>query len=304
MGELRALAIGEWFRGAPRMIGLPDGSSLQVEDEDGGFDRALRRAGYRPARAYGLMQHWSSAAACALALIALVVWIDLQGAQLLASAAVRVVPTSVDKRIGRTALAIADAQWLAPSLEPERRQADLSARFTDLVHAQYPGLECRLEFRSTRDYQNSFNAFALPDGTIVLLDRLVLSMTDDEVIAVLGHELGHVVHRDVMRALARQMGLLSVANVVWGGISGAAATTAARLQGLHFSRDVERQADTFALTFLERSGLSARTMADAFGVMEEEEKRTGKPSRFLSDHPSTDERRESAESEARSSLRR
>ena len=300
--NLDRLAIGECFLGAPRMIGLPDGSSLQVEDQDGGFDRALRQAGYQPARAYGLMQSWRSAAVCALALIALVVWMDLQGARLFATAAVRVVPTSIDKRIGRTALAIADRRWFAPSLEPDERQAVLRARFGALVHTQYPKLDWKLEFRSTRSHANAFNAFALPDGTIVLLDQLVESMTDDEVIAVLGHELGHVVHRDVMRTLARQMGLLAVANVVWGGISAAAATTAAGLQGLHFSRDVERQADDFGVRFLERSGLSARNMADAFRVMEEEEKRTGALPQFLSDHPATGERRQAVESAARSSL--
>src|SRR5262249_34101862 len=150
------------------------------------------------------------------------------------------------------------------------------------------------EFRGTPEGKDAFNAFALPGGTIVLLDGLVKAMDDEEVIAVLGHELGHVVHRDVMWGMARQMGLLAVAGVVWGQMPPVAASVAAGVQGLHCAREAETEADAFAVKFLSRAGIPRQRLADAFDVMQRQEEATGTVPTFLSDHPSTAERRRAA----------
>ena len=293
---LRGLAVSERFLAAPRMLDLPEGGSLQVEDDaDGSFDTLLRQVGYRPDLVYQLIDHWRNVLVCLTLLIGVIVWMDRQGAGLFASFAVPFVPSSVDARIGHKALALADAQWLTASSVPSDRRSELQERFTHLVHEQYPNLAWQLEFRGTSEGKDSFNAFALPGGTIVLLDGLVEAMDDEEIIAVLGHELGHVVHRDVMQGIVRQMGLLGVAGVVWGQMSTFAASVAAGVQGLHFARDVETDADAFAVRFLRRAGIPVRRLADAFAVMQRQEKTTGVVPTFLSDHPSTAERLRAAE---------
>lgn len=285
------LAVAERFLAAPRMIELPDGGCLQVEDDDAGsFDTVLRQTGHGPGPVYRLIDSWRSVLVCLALLIGVIVWMDRQGAGLIASFAIPFVPSSVDVRIGHSALAFADAQWLTASGLPESRRSALRERISRLVHEQYPDLAWRLEFRNTSEGKDAFNAFALPGGTIVLLDGLVEAMDDDEVIAVLGHELGHVVHRDVMQGIARQMGLLAVAGVVWGQMSSAAASVAAGVQGLRFARDAETSADAFAVTFLRRAGMPVRRLADAFAVMQRQEETTGTVPTFLSDHPSTAER--------------
>jgi Zn-dependent protease with chaperone function len=285
------LTVAERFLSAPRMIELPGGGSLQVEDDEAGtFDSMLRQAGYRPGPVYRLIDRWRNVLVCLALLIGVIVWMDRQGAGLIASFAIRFVPSSVDVRIGQSALALADAQWLAASRLPLTRRNALQDRFSRLVHEQYPGLAWQLEFRSTSESKDAFNAFALPGGTIVLLDGLVEAMDDEEVVAVLGHELGHVVHRDVMQGIARQMGLFAVAGVVWGQMSSVAASVAAGVQGLHFARDVETGADAFAVRFLRRGGIPVRRLADAFAVMQRQEETTGAVPTFLSDHPSTAER--------------
>jgi Zn-dependent protease with chaperone function len=287
----QGLTVAERFLAARRMIELPDGGSLQVEDDAaGGFDRMLQQAGHGPGPVYRLIDRWRNVLACLALLIGVIVWLDRQGAGLMASFVVRFVPSSVEAQIGRSALAVADAQWLAPSRLPLPRRSALEGRFSHLVHEQHPALAWQLEFRSTRSRAGAFNAFALPGGTIVLLDGLVQAMDDEEVLAVLGHELGHVVHRDVMHGVARQIGLLAVAGVVWGQMSSFAAWVAAGVQSLHFSRDVEADADAFAVTFLRRGGIPVRSLANAFVVMQRQEEATGTVPTFLSDHPSTAER--------------
>jgi Zn-dependent protease with chaperone function len=293
------IVVGERFLGAPRMIELPDGGSLHVADDAaGGFDKALRNAGHGSGLACWLIERWSRVLACLALLIGLIVWMDRTGAGLIASFAVPFVPPSIDEQIGRSALTIADAQWLSPTQLPSARRGALLGRFVPLVRDQYPDVVWRLEFRRTRNGKDAFNAFALPGGSIVLLDGLVEKMSDEEVIAVLAHELGHVVHRDVMRGIVRQMGLLAVASVIWGQMSSLAASAATEVQGLHFARHDESAADAFAVQFLRRAGVPVRRLADAFVVMQQQERATGAAPTFLSDHPSTAARLRSAEAGA------
>src|SRR5438094_7952747 len=88
------------------------------------------------------------------------------------------------------------------------------------------------------EFRQSFigaNAFALPSGIIVVTDDLVrLSRSDDEVLGVLAHELGHVKHRHTMRRLLEGS---ATALIIAGGTGDLASTTspaaaapAARLQ--------------------------------------------------------------------------
>jgi Zn-dependent protease with chaperone function len=284
------LSVGERFRAAPRMIGLPDGGTLQVEDGDGDFDSALRQAGHRPGPAYRLIERWRHALPCLVLLIGVVVWLDRQGIGLMAGVAVELVPQAVDARLGESALQLAERRWLTASRLPEERRVAIEARFSRLGHDQYPHLECHLLFRGTRGGPwDDFNAFALPGGTIVLLDGLAEAMDDEEVLAVLGHELGHVVHRDGIHGIAQQMGLAAVATAVLGGISSLAATVA-DLQALHYSRAMETDADAFAVTFLRRGGIPVQRLADAFVAIERVEATRGSMPAYLSNHPATAER--------------
>lgn len=140
-----------------------------------------------------------------------------------------------------------------------------------------------------RNGRDAFNALTLPGGTMVLLDGLTSALTDEQLIAVVGHELGHVVHRHTMERVVRQASLLAMASVVFGDISALAAAVAAGYQDLHYSRDAEREADAFAIEFLRRGHVPVRHMVEAF---EEFRSREGSadPPGFLRSHPPTEER--------------
>ena len=40
------------------------------------------------------------------------------------------------------------------------------------------------------------NAFACPDGSVRVFSSLMDMMTDEELLGVIGHEIGHVAHKD------------------------------------------------------------------------------------------------------------
>lgn len=45
-------------------------------------------------------------------------------------------------------------------------------------------------------YVTDVNAFACPDGSVRVFSSLMDAMTDEELLGVIGHELGHVAHKD------------------------------------------------------------------------------------------------------------
>jgi predicted Zn-dependent protease len=136
----------------------------------------------------------------------------------------------------------------------------------------------------------------LPSGIVVVTDGLVeLARSDDELVAVLAHEIGHLQqHHDLRRSLqASAPGLLII--VLTGDISAVnswAAVLPALLVESRYSREFEREADDFALDYLERRGIATESFSNILMRMEEQEGATGSVPSFLSSHPASQERAE------------
>ena len=116
---------------------------------------------------------------------------------------------------------------------------------------------------------------------------------DDQLLGILAHELGHVVHRHPMRQVTQAIGLFAIAGVLWGDVSAIAANATAILGAMHYSRGFEHEADAFALALLQREGRSALALDAVFARLAERvQSEGGALPEFLSTHPETDERRE------------
>ncbi|WP_242128789.1 M48 family metallopeptidase [Sphingobium sp. Sx8-8] len=133
------------------------------------------------------------------------------------------------------------------------------------------------------------NAVTLPGGRIILFDGLLQqARSPDEVAGVLGHELGHVRHRDTMTGLVRQLGL----SVVLGGLGG---NTGAYLNGvlaMSYGRDAESAADGVAIDQMREARISPAATAAFFErIGGKEEGREAQAMTWLSSHPLSAERR-------------
>ena len=164
-------------------------------------------------------------------------------------------PDSIADAVSSQALAILDNGLLKPTeLDPDRT-ADLRRAFgRAVIETASDASRCRLEFRKSPLVGP--NAFALPSGLVVITDELVaLAETDEELEAILFHELAHVKNRHALRMVIQDAGIFLVVSALAGdlsGISSAAASLPTVLAQSGYSREFEREADRFAVQYLLR----------------------------------------------------
>ena len=150
-------------------------------------------------------------------------------------------------------------------------------------------------------YQSeSINAFASGDGSVRVYTGLMDAMTDDELFAVVGHELGHLRNKDVRDAYRTSYMIVAARY----GISAFSQTAGAISQGLlgdlgqtlasnAYSRKQEYEADEAAYRHCIASGVDPFAMYKALNVLIRLNGDSASQSRvltMLSTHPGTAER--------------
>lgn len=141
------------------------------------------------------------------------------------------------------------------------------------------------------------NAFAAPGGQIVLMRGLIdKAKGPDEVAAVLAHEIGHVEARDVTRNALRVAGSAGLLSMVIGDFSGGTAgvVLAEHMLNSSYTREAEANADLFALNVLAAAQVDTNAMADFFDGLATLEKRAPAIPGYLTSHPDTAARAQSA----------
>jgi len=268
-----------------RRLYFPDGSQCETADND-----AVDALFEAPAAAR-LLHRWESRLGYALAAVAItmaaawaaVVW----GIPALARQIAFALPPATEKLIGHDALAALDRYVLTPSQLPKERQDTLRQLLARMGAGGY-----RLELR--HGGRVGANAFALPAGIIVMTDELVdLSKEDQELEAVLAHEIGHLRQRHILRHVLENSGTALMIAFSLGDLTSAttlAAGAPAVLLQAKFSRDFEREADDYALDYMARRGIPPEKFAAILQRMEEKRQGDKDIPDFLSSHPATRER--------------
>ena len=99
----------------------------------------------------------------------------------------------------------------------------------------------------------AINAAALPGGHMIVFSGLLAEMdSENALVFVLAHELGHFAHRDHLRALGRSLVLMAASTVLMGADNSVSSMIGQGvvLTELSFSRKQETRADEFALETL------------------------------------------------------
>jgi predicted Zn-dependent protease len=137
---------------------------------------------------------------------------------------------------------------------------------------------------------NQINAFCMPGGKIAfftgILDRLQL--TDDEVAAIMGHEVAHALREHARERVAKseltRLGVTLAALLAGDARYADAFNIGGALLTLKFSRDDETEADSIGLELAARAGFDPRAGVTLWQKMGAASK--GGPPQWLSTHPS------------------
>lgn len=170
-------------------------------------------------------------------------------------------------------------------------------------HSAENGLKLNYKVYLTKDV----NAFATADGSVRVFSGLMDIMDDNELLAVIGHEIGHVANhdsRDAMKAAYRKAFVIDAAASQSDKIAKATDSQLGQIGNAiidsRFSRKQESEADTFSYEFMKRNGYNVNAVASAFSILAKMSE--GIQSNFLtqmvSSHPEPKNRAEIAKGRA------
>jgi len=157
----------------------------------------------------------------------------------------------------------------------DREMRAVAARLEKITSAIPAKLAKELNLRIRAYYVANVNAFSCANGDIRIFAGLMKCMTDDEVLAIIGHEVGHVANKDSKNAfvLAIRIAVLKDAVGSIGGKIGEQltnsqlATIAEELGKARYSQKQEINADAYGYSFLKKCGKDPAKMASALGVL-------------------------------------
>lgn len=252
-----------------RTLELPDGAQLQTDDH-AALDALFPHANRMEAWVQALERQWGYALAAIAVTAVFAWWCVVFGLPLAATAIANRLPAGAEAALGEHALGTIDKSLCAPTTLPAARITAVKKQFNALIAGLDDAQAYRLEFRSCKGIGP--NAFALPGGVILVIDDLVkLAQNDQQIAAVLAHEIGHLRNHHGMRMALQSAGAAALIAALAGDavtMTKLAVALPTLLLQSGYSRAFETEADTFAFERLKAVGLSPALFADIMELME------------------------------------
>jgi predicted Zn-dependent protease len=145
---------------------------------------------------------------------------------------------------------------------------------------------------------DELNAFCMPGGKIMFYSGLIkrLSLSDDEIAVVMGHEIAHALREhsreQVSQAMAAQatIGIGAALLGLGDGVASLANTGYEALIATTFSRNDESEADRIGLELSARAGYDPHAGVTLWQKMLKASQGSSRPPEFLSTHPAESNR--------------
>lgn len=188
-------------------------------------------------------------------------------------------------------------EWMDTHNEVAGQDTEMGQRLTRLTeNIKVDGMNLNFKVYNVIDV----NAFACGDGSVRVCGGLMKAMDDNEVLAVIGHEIGHVVHTDSKDAMKNAY-LTSAAKNAVGAAGGTVAklsdsqlgVLAQTLAGAQYSQKQENAADDYAFEFSIKNNIDPYSMSNSLNKLLELSDDAAKSSKFrqlFSSHPETQKR--------------
>lgn len=170
-------------------------------------------------------------------------------------------------------------------------------------HSAENGLKLNYKVYLTKDV----NAFATADGSVRVFSGLMDIMDDNELLAVIGHEIGHVANHDTRDAVKAAYKKEALVDAVASQSDKVAKLTESQLAQIgnamldsRHSRQQESEADLFSYDFMKRHKYNVNAVESAFTILAKQSEGTESNflTRMLSSHPEPKQRAEDAKQRA------
>lgn len=140
---------------------------------------------------------------------------------------------------------------------------------------------------------DELNAFALPGGNIFVYSALLDKIkSPEQLVALLGHETGHIQLRHSLRSVMKNVSTYALISVIFGDLNGAFAAVLSQLSKLNelsYSRENESDADKFAFEIMTQNHLNPKGMLELFNILKTKDQTEDIPGVLLT-HPKLEKR--------------
>lgn len=196
------------------------------------------------------------------------------------------IPPQVEQKLGAVIVPIFEQQ-----AQPSPTQDTLNQLLDRLESHLPPEQSQERNYRVLYLPDETVNAVAIPGDVVIIYQGLLAQMeSENELMMVLGHELGHFAHRDHLRGLGRNLLLRAVIAYIFGDAGALQALVGNVVQSVgnsQFSQSQETAADEFGLTLLDKTYGQVAGATDFFGRLARQQ---GENWAILSTHPAPKQR--------------
>jgi predicted Zn-dependent protease len=139
--------------------------------------------------------------------------------------------------------------------------------------------------------KDEVNAFALPDGHLVVYSGLIeASKNEQALIGVLGHEIAHIENNHVMKKLSKEIGFSVLMSITTGSNNaGVVREIMHALSSSAYDRSLEKEADIASVEYMLKAKVDPAPFADFLYEMSFDNKLESALS-WVNSHPESEER--------------
>ena len=200
---------------------------------------------------------------------------------LLVNGLIQIIPTSVEQKLGAVVAPVYEKQAVD---SPQQKTLN---QLLDRLEANLPEQQ-----QADNQYQvlyipeDTVNALAIPGNKIIIYQGLLKEVgSENELMMVLGHELGHFAHRDHLRGLGNVLVIRMTIAYFLGDASIYKSIIASSIRAIsqaQYSQKQEKQADIFGLMLLDKTYNQVAGATDFFAALSKKRKSNLD---FLASHP-------------------
>ena len=197
---------------------------------------------------------------------------------------------------------VASARLSAKEMDKDAKVASSNSKYAKRLNRltkdlrNYDGMKLNYKVYISKEV----NAFAMPDGTVRVYSGLMDMMNDEELLAVIGHEIGHVALEHSLKQYRKQyltnaarLGL-SASGEKGAAVTGAFGDLGEAFVNAQFSQSDELKADVYGVHVLKKIHKSPYASVEAQKKLQ----KLGSSGGLLSSHPSSEKRIANATKEA------